>query len=42
MENLAEKCRDMGADAVVNTHIELSTIDNTTRITLYGTAVKMK
>lgn len=42
MENLAEKCRDMGADAIINMHIELSQLDATPRLTLYGTAVKMK
>ncbi|UPT68543.1 MAG: heavy metal-binding domain-containing protein [Sphingobacteriales bacterium JAD_PAG50586_3] len=42
MENLAEKCRDLGADAVINTRIELSKLDATPRITLYGTAVKIK
>lgn len=42
LDNLAEKCRDMGADAVINMHIELSKQDDGMRITLYGTAVKMK
>lgn len=42
LDNIAEKCRDMGADAIVNMHIELSSVDATPRITLYGTAVKMK
>jgi uncharacterized protein YbjQ (UPF0145 family) len=42
LENLSEKCRDLGADAVVNMHIELSKLDNTPRLTIYGTAVKMK
>lgn len=42
MANISEKCRDMGADAIINMHIELSKLDATPRLTLYGTAVKMK
>jgi uncharacterized protein YbjQ (UPF0145 family) len=40
--NLVEKCRDMGADAVINLRIELSMVDGAARITIYGTAVKLK
>ncbi len=42
LAKLADKCRTMGSNGVINLRIEVSTLDDKSlRISLYGTAIKM-